>query len=94
MGQLTANLSSKIKNKKETRKAKKFLPIAERKGVSFPKYFTQKLEPGKTPYDEVKWELRTAAIGNDKGAVRDILTRIGEGRLGTATIMGRRDAFA
>src|SRR5205085_265468 len=45
------------------------LPVAERTGVSFPRYFTQKLESGKTPYDEVKWEQRTAAIGNDKGAV-------------------------
>jgi ribonucleoside-diphosphate reductase alpha chain len=27
------------------------------------------LEAGKTPYDEVAWELRTASIGNDKGAV-------------------------
>src|SRR5690349_14412937 len=49
--------------------SKKPLPIAQRKGVSFPKYFTQKLEPGKTPYDEVVWEMRTAAIGNDKGAI-------------------------
>src|SRR5579864_9573398 len=48
---------------------KKALPIAHRKGVSFPKFFTQKLEPGRTPYDEIAWELRTAAIGNDKGAI-------------------------
>src|SRR6202795_1233711 len=40
-----------------------------RTGVQFPRYFTAKLEPGKTPYDEVAWELRTASIGNDKGAV-------------------------
>src|SRR5213596_1056421 len=38
-------------------------------GVSFPRYFTSKLEPGKTPYDDVRWETRTASIGNDKGAV-------------------------
>ena len=38
-------------------------------GVRFPRYFTAKLESGKTPYDEVAWELRTASIGNDKGAV-------------------------
>lgn len=69
MGQLAVNLTSKIKTKKEPKKARKFLPIAERSGVSFPKYFTRKLAPGKTPYDEIKWELRTAAIGNDKGAV-------------------------
>ena len=49
--------------------SKKALPVVERRGVSFPKYFTQKLEPGKTPYDEVAWELRTAVIANDKGAI-------------------------
>jgi ribonucleoside-diphosphate reductase alpha chain len=38
-------------------------------GVTFPRYFTSKLEPGKTPYDEVQWETRTASIGNDKGTV-------------------------
>src|SRR6201984_2582521 len=38
-------------------------------GVSFPRYFTSKLEPGKTPYDDVQWETRTASIGNDKGTV-------------------------
>src|ERR1700683_5453451 len=45
------------------------VPVAERQGVDFPRYFTAKLEAGKTPYDEVDWELRTASIGNDKGAV-------------------------
>ncbi len=49
--------------------SKKPLPVAERTGVSFPKYFTQKLEPGKTPYDEIAWELRSATIANDKGAI-------------------------
>jgi len=38
-------------------------------GISFPRYFTSRLEPGKTPYDEVQWETRTASIGNDKGDV-------------------------
>src|SRR5580698_10296437 len=38
-------------------------------GIAFPRYFTAKLEPGKTPYDEIPWELRTASIGNDKGSV-------------------------
>ena len=42
------------------------IPVAERVGVEFPRYFTQE---GKSPYDEVAWELRTASIGNDKGAV-------------------------
>jgi ribonucleoside-diphosphate reductase alpha chain len=40
-----------------------------RTGVQFPRHFTARLEPGKTPYDEVVWETRTASIGNDKGAV-------------------------
>ncbi len=38
-------------------------------GVEFPRYFTARLESGKTPYDEVQWETRNATIGNDKGAV-------------------------
>jgi ribonucleoside-diphosphate reductase alpha chain len=38
-------------------------------GISFPRYFTARLEGGKTPYDEVQWETRTASIGNDKGSV-------------------------
>ncbi len=38
-------------------------------GVGFPRYFTARLEGGRTPYDEVRWELRTASIANDKGAV-------------------------
>src|SRR6516225_4068345 len=38
-------------------------------GVSFPRYFTARMEPGKTPYDEVQWETRTASISNDKGTV-------------------------
>ena len=38
-------------------------------GVAFPRYFTARLEPGKTPYDDVQWETRTASIANDKGNV-------------------------
>ena len=38
-------------------------------GIAFPRYFTARLEAGKTPYDEVQWETRTASIGNDKGSV-------------------------
>jgi ribonucleoside-diphosphate reductase alpha chain len=38
-------------------------------GVLFPRYFTARLAPGQTPFDEVRWETRTASIGNDKGAV-------------------------
>src|SRR5713226_7379118 len=52
----------------------------QRKGVEFPRHFTAGLEPGKTPYTQVNWETRTAAIGNDKGNVifeqRDIETPV------------------
>jgi ribonucleoside-diphosphate reductase alpha chain len=52
----------------------------QKTGVAFPRYFTSKTEPGKTPYDEVQWETRTASIGNDKGTVifeqRDIETPV------------------
>src|SRR5207244_11918732 len=34
-----------------------------------PRYLTARTDAGKTPYDEVACELRTASIGNDKGAV-------------------------
>ncbi len=64
MGQLSVDLSARASDL--TLKAK---PITERAGVSFPRYFTAKLEPGKTPYDDIQWELRAATIGNDRGAV-------------------------
>jgi len=38
-------------------------------GIPFPRYFTARLEADKTPYDDVRWETRTASIGNDKGSV-------------------------
>ena len=62
MGQLSVDLSAKI----ESLKTKN---IKARTGVSFPRYFTNRMEPGKTPYDEIHWETRTASIGNDKGSV-------------------------
>jgi len=40
-----------------------------RRGIKFNRHFTTRLEPGKTPYDEVQWETRNATIGNHKGAV-------------------------
>ncbi len=52
----------------DTKKLRSLLK-EERTGVSFPRYFTAKLETGVTPYDQVNWELRTATIGNDKGSV-------------------------
>ncbi|MCL6507037.1 MAG: vitamin B12-dependent ribonucleotide reductase, partial [Bryobacteraceae bacterium] len=63
MGQLTVDLSAKAGHLKRS------LRKDERTGVSFPRYFTARLEPGKTPFEEVQWELRTASITNDKGAV-------------------------
>ena len=72
MGQLTVNLALKVKELHRSLKKE------ERAGVSFPRFFTSKLEPGVTPYDQVTWELRTATIGNDKGSVifeqRDVET--------------------
>ena len=55
MGLLTVNLTNGISELQPA--TKKVLASNQRKGVSFPKYFTQKLEPGKTPYDEIAWEL-------------------------------------
>jgi ribonucleoside-diphosphate reductase alpha chain len=63
MGQITVDLSAKLKELQLEKHAKTGT------GVAFPRYFTARLEPGKTPYDEVHWETRTATIGNDKGAV-------------------------
>src|SRR5215467_8577839 len=62
MGLLSVDLSAR-------EELKRSLPVDQRTGIDFPRYFTAKLEPGKTPYDEVAWEQRTATIGNDKGAV-------------------------
>jgi ribonucleoside-diphosphate reductase alpha chain len=63
MGQLSVDLSARVNDRK------RYLPKSQRTGVSFPRYFTAKLEAGRTPYDEVEWDVRTATIGNDKGAV-------------------------
>ena len=63
MGQLGLSVAMKLKD------VRRPIPVPERVGVVFPRYFTARLEPGKTPYDDVQWELRNATIGNDKGAV-------------------------
>src|ERR1017187_4056789 len=63
MGQLTVGLGAKI----ESLEIQATQP--SNTGVSFPRYFTARLAPGQTPFDEVRWETRTASIGNDKGAV-------------------------
>ncbi len=62
MGQLGVDLSVKLPETERSQKPK-------REGVSFPRYFTAKLPPGRTPYDECRWEIRTASIANDKGVV-------------------------
>src|ERR1039457_4757651 len=63
MGQLSVDLSAKIESLKTQQ------PKQTKTGIEFPRYFTTRLEAGRTPYDEVQWETRTASIGNDKGAV-------------------------
>ena len=50
MGQLAIAMSAKLNT------PKKPLLRAQRSGISFPRYFTARLEAGKTPYDEVQWE--------------------------------------
>jgi len=63
MGQLAVDLSARMESLK-TQDPKK-----TKTGIAFPRYFTTKLEAGRTPYDEIQWETRTASIGNDKGSV-------------------------
>src|SRR5258706_13952333 len=63
MTQSATALSAQSKDQKRVQKKE------DRKGVAFQRHFTAGLEPGKTPYDQLDWETRTAAIGNDKGAV-------------------------
>jgi ribonucleoside-diphosphate reductase alpha chain len=63
MGQLSVDLSV------PSAELKRAFPKANRLGVLFPRYFTARLEAGRTPYDEIQWELRCATIGNDKGQV-------------------------
>src|SRR5258708_14085595 len=63
MGQLGVGVAMKLKDLHRP------VPVSERVGIEFPRYFTSGLAAGKAAYDEVKWELRPASIGNDKGAV-------------------------
>ena len=63
MGQLSVDLSA------HTKSFRRSLRKEERTGLAFPRYFPARLEACKTPYDEVKWELRSATIGNDTGAM-------------------------
>ena len=50
MGQLSVNLAVKVKELHRSLKKE------ERTGVSFPRFFTAKLEEGATPYDQIAWE--------------------------------------
>jgi ribonucleoside-diphosphate reductase alpha chain len=43
------------------------LERGRRRGLPFPRYFTSDLEPGKTPFDKLEWEKRTASIIDAKG---------------------------
>ena len=87
MGQLGVGIAMKLKDLRNP------VPVADRFGVSFPRYFTSKLEPGKTPYDEVNWELRTASIGNDKGAIifeqRDVETPVDWSQTATNIVVSK-----
>jgi ribonucleoside-diphosphate reductase alpha chain len=62
MGQLSVDMST------QPQQPKLAWPREKRAGIPFPRYFTARLE-GRTPYDEVRWELRTASIANDKGEI-------------------------
>src|SRR5258707_8291274 len=63
MRELSVDLSAKMDVLTTQTKTK------NKTGISFPRYFTARLDAGKTPYDEIQWETRTASIGNDKGSV-------------------------
>src|SRR5262245_18202227 len=63
MGQLAVGLVRKIDAKRGSLEPR----TVAKTGIDFPRYFTSRLGAGKTPYDEVRWETRTASIGNDKG---------------------------
>src|SRR5579883_895831 len=52
MGQLTVDRNAKMEVLTTETESKK------RTGIAFPRYFTSRLEPGKTPYDDVQWETR------------------------------------
>ncbi len=63
MGQLSVDPGARVEELKPKRQTE---PLS---GVTFPRYFTARLAAGKTPYDDIQWEKRTASIANDKGAV-------------------------
>ena len=87
MGKLGIGVAMKLKDVRDP------VQVADRAGLPFPRYFTSKLESGKTPYDEIAWELRTASIGNDKGAVifeqRDVEVPAGWSQTATNIVVSK-----
>ncbi|MEK7405799.1 MAG: vitamin B12-dependent ribonucleotide reductase, partial [Acidobacteriota bacterium] len=63
MGQLSANATVRTQEPKRDPR-----PV-ERQGLSVPRYFTARLDPSRTPYDECHWDLRSCTIANDKGEI-------------------------
>ena len=61
MGQITVDLSSKLEVLQQETHAKK-----TGAGVAFPRHFTARLEPGKTPYDEVHGKLEPPPLATTK----------------------------
>ena len=61
MGEISVDLASKVDQLSS--------PAKQPAGLSFPRYFTKDLERGRTPYDVLEWEKRTASIGNEKGEI-------------------------
>ena len=41
----------------------------ESQGLSFPRFFTEELKASETPYDVVRWELRSARITDSAGNI-------------------------
>jgi len=87
MGQLSVDVSAYLGSQLRSRRTE------ERTGVAFPRYFTAKLEAGRTPYDEVQWELRTASITSDKGATifeqRDVEVPAGWSQTATNIVVSK-----
>jgi ribonucleoside-diphosphate reductase alpha chain len=87
MGKLGIGVAMKLKDVRDP------VQVTERAGLPFPRYFTSRLERGKTPYDDVAWDLRTASIGNDKGAVifeqRDVEVPVGWSQTATNIVVSK-----
>ena len=59
MGEISVDLANRIDELSSQ--------TVRKQGLSFPRYFTKDIESGKTPYDLIEWETRTASIANEKG---------------------------